>query len=49
MVLPTACQATAAQVRASALVTPLTMAGQPSSHSDIANSGGIENRLAQTT
>ncbi len=24
------------------------MAGQPSSHSDIANSGGIENRLAQT-
>ncbi len=28
---------------------PRTIAGQPSSHSDMRKSGGIENRLAQTT
>ena len=49
MVLPTDCQATAAQVMASARATPATIAGQPSKITARISSGGMENRLAQTT
>ena len=47
--LPTDCHTTAAQVAASAFTTPAAMAGQPSTHSESASSGGTAAALDHTT
>src|ERR1700735_2611607 len=49
MLLPTDCQATAAQVASEACATPSRIAGQPSKISEKTSRGGMANRDDQTT